>query len=149
MKAHKVTAELRKIEAKHGGILRPVDVVAAAKSNKSPLHSCFEWDDSAAGHQYRIWQARQLIRVSVEILPQSNTTERVFVSLSSDRHQPDGGYRNLTSVMSNADMQEILLADALAEFEIFERKYQELKALAPLFLAVKQVRKRTRRKLAV
>jgi len=137
----KIIAELRKIEAKHDGLLRPEDVVKAAQKESNPLHPYFEWDDSVAAHQHRLWQARMLIRVAVEVLPQTDEPTRVFVSLSGDRSQPGGGYRSLVTVLSDAEKQEMLLADALAEFRIFERKYKALKRLAPLFAAAKRIRR--------
>jgi hypothetical protein len=57
------------------GTLSPDAVLKDARNPKSPLHDEFEWDDSAAAHQYRVDQARALIaRVKVEIV----TTERVI-----------------------------------------------------------------------
>lgn len=44
-------------------------VVAAAADAASPLHEHFVWDDAEAGHQYRLEQARLLIRtVRVQIV---------------------------------------------------------------------------------
>jgi hypothetical protein len=44
------------------GQLAPEAVVEAARDPASPLHGYFLWDDEAAGHEFRMEQARQLIR---------------------------------------------------------------------------------------
>lgn len=53
--------ELTRIAARHGGQLKPEDVVREAKSPRSILHGIFVWDDSRAAHKYRLWQAREFI----------------------------------------------------------------------------------------
>ena len=50
------------LRKKHGGALRPADVLDAAKDKTSPVHSYFEWDDTKAAEQWRLEQARKLIR---------------------------------------------------------------------------------------
>lgn len=50
------------------GRLTAAGVLDSARDSASPLHRCFEWDDSVAGERYRLDQARRLIRsVRVEI----------------------------------------------------------------------------------
>jgi hypothetical protein len=55
-------AALEEVRLSHDGKLRPPDVVNAARPEESPLHSHFEWDDSEAAEEYRLYQARYLIR---------------------------------------------------------------------------------------
>lgn len=138
----KVISELKRIAQENGGILQPETVVEEARKASSPLHSRFTWDDSEAAHNYRIWQARQLIRVVVEVLPGTKESMNVFVSLTPDRERESGGYRVLTEVLSNSQTREILLRDALEELELFRDKYKKLKELAEIFAAIKKVRKK-------
>jgi hypothetical protein len=135
-----IIGELKRIAAEHEGVLLPAVVVEEAADKRSPLHDQFEWDESVAAHQYRIEQARRLIRVSVEMLAGSNRTTDVFVSLSTDR-EGEGGYRVMASVLTNAQQRDQMLADALRELEIFRRKYKDLRELVEVFEAVKKVRK--------
>lgn len=139
----KIIATLKRIAAENGGLLLPGAVVNAARPVSSVLHSRFEWDDSKAGEAYRIWQARQLIRVCVEVIPQTDKPVEVFVSLTSDRD--DGGYRMQTKVLSDAEMRKQLLADALAELEVFREKYARLRELAVVFASIRKARKQLRR----
>jgi len=133
-----ILLELERISAKRDGELLPEDVVEAARPPRSPLHSRFTWDDSEAAHQYRLWQARQLIRVKVSYLKvgDDEIASRVFVSLSSDRCRDGGGYRTITSVMNNSVWRDQLLLDALEEMRRFKEKYATLKELAGVFEAM-------------
>ena len=139
------TAEaLREIAAKNGGVLLPEKVVDAARAEEHPLHGSFEWDDSVAGEQYRIHQARNIIRVNVEVIgPKEKETEaRVWVSLTPDRKEAGGGYREVVSVLSDKEMRAQMLADALAEMRTFEAKYARIKELAAVFAAMRKARRR-------
>src|SRR5689334_11733238 len=87
-------AELQEIAKENNGILLPKDVVERAKDQNSALHSWFKWDDEEAAEQWRLQQARQLIRevyVKIKLPDGKMVSEQVFVSLKNDR--VDGGYR--------------------------------------------------------
>ena len=133
-------AELETIRGKHGGVLRSRDVVAFAKSPKTLLHSRFEWDNTKAGAEYRLWQARELIRVLVRIVPTSKIATRVYVSLAKDQHTPGGGYRTMDDVLASVSMREALLNEARADMERFKAKYHHLKELAGVFRAMDKVK---------
>lgn len=137
-----ITAELHRIAEKHGGKLRPVDVVKEARSKSSPIHSQFVWDDSVAAQRYRIWQARQLISVTVEYIGggDEGKLHRVFVSLTSDRSGQGGGYRSINAVLANSDQRQRMLADALEEMERFQEKFSSLKELVRVFAAMRKVK---------
>jgi hypothetical protein len=146
MNSDRIISELERIAAKNGGDLRPVDVVRAARPKTSPLHSRFLWDNDKAGDEYRLWQARELIRVTVRLIGSPDdglTVSRVFVSLSADRKNSGGGYRSLVSVMDNETLRKQLLADAYAEMERFQQKYEALKELAEVFAAMRRAKKHT------
>lgn len=67
-----VASRLAELYSEHGK-LTPALVVADAQSKKSPLHECFEWDDSVAARKHRENQARTLIR-SVKVILRTDTT---------------------------------------------------------------------------
>ena len=150
MKPNAIETELLRIAEEHGGILQPESVVDEARDKKSPLHSRFTWDDTEAAEQYRLWQARQLIRVVVHMIPgkNGNVSSRVFVSLKTDRAEDGGGYRTMAVVLSDSEMREQLLAEAIAEMEYFREKYSRLKELAGVFKAMRSVRQKATRKKA-
>lgn len=118
-------------------LIRPEDGVAFAKAHPdSALHRRLNWDDGDAGHQWRLHQMRQIIRVCVTILPNCNKPVRAYVSLTTDRREPGGGYRSTAAVMAVQKDREQLLADALAELEPFRRKYAMFQELAGVFAAI-------------
>lgn len=145
MKHNPVIIELKRIAKEHGGILRPETVVEEARPKSSPLHKRFTWDNNKAAHEYRIWQARQLIRVVVEPIAGAKGRHEVFVSLTSDRK--DSGYRVMTEVLSDAQMRRQMLEDALRELDIFQLKYSRLRELSAVFAVIRKIRirKRSRR----
>ena len=134
--------EMEGIAKRTGGILRPADVEAFARNPKTALHSKFQWDDTVAAHQYRLWQARELIAVVVEIMPQIQKSCRVYVSMAEDRQQEGGGYRTIVSVLGNRTRREKLLAEALEEFDRWKAKYELLTELAEVFESRAKVRAR-------
>lgn len=139
-KTELIVQTLKQLAEENGGLLLPEQVVDAARPVSSPLHSKFEWSDSKAAQEYRLWQARQLLRVCVELIPQSKTATDVFVSLKSDRRE--GGYRQLVEVLSSKQMRAQLLSDALDELNWFREKYSHLRELAQVFSAIRKVRRK-------
>ncbi len=121
------------------GMLNPEDVVAEAKSKDSPLHPKFTWDNSVAGHLYRLQEARKLIVLVYSSLPQAdNQGHQVFVSMKEDRYA-GGGYRTLVSVLQDTEQRSKLLAQAKQELLYFREKYKMLEELAHVFEEIDKV----------
>jgi hypothetical protein len=134
-----IKAELERIRKSNKGVLMPEHVVNAARSKSSPLHSQFEWSDTKAAHQFRISQARALIRVYVTMFDAGGSKEsRVYVSLTNDR-AAGGGYRAMVDVLGDAGLREKLLDDALSDMLFFKKKYMALSELAIVFEAMDKV----------
>ena len=137
-----VTSELEQICQKHGGLLKPEDVVEFARNKRTALHQEFEWDDARASAEYRLEQARKVIRVAVTILPSPHSDQepvRAYVSVASDRAQPGGGYRAFADVMTDDAMRAELVNEAIGEAKRWRRKYERLRELAPIFRAIDKV----------
>lgn len=133
----KVRDELLAIQkASKGGVLHAASVVVWARKHKgSALHRQFEWNNSKAANEYRLWQARRLIAINIvtaEGGPQ-------VVSLSIDRTK-GGGYRAIDDVLSSRDLSEIMLRDALAELQRVQERFQRVKELTSVWTAVGRVR---------
>lgn len=136
----KAIKELEQIRKKNGGILFPEAVVEFARNEKTELHQYFEWNDNRAAELYRLRQARDLIRVVVEIHEESQEQVRAYVSLSTERGE---GYRSIASVMSDKDLTAVLLADAKRDLDTFRRKYSILKGISemePIFMAIEKIK---------
>ena len=142
MKDTKIIVALKRIAKQSGGVIKPESVVDAARPESSPLHSRFTWDDTEAAEQYRLWQARTLIRTQIKYIEVEGkaTPFRVFVSLTPDREEESGGYRVTANVLNDKDMRAQMLRDAMDEMRRFEAKYAGLKELAELFAASRKVR---------
>jgi hypothetical protein len=127
-----VSEVLSMLAAENNDILLPEKILIEAERPSSPLHSFFEWDDTEAARQYRLVQARELVRVHVRIIENVKEPVRAYVSLSSDRVH-GGGYRPILKVLSDTQQRGVLLQDALRELESFRIKYQMLVELGKIF----------------
>lgn len=136
-------AELEDVRLSHRGVLRPQAVVDRARDEESALHRYFTWDDTEAAEQWRLEQARRVIRAVVIVLPQHVQEVRCYVSLQQDRG--NDSYRTTADVMSNDEWRERLLDEAHRDLEALERKYRTLRELAPVFEASAKVRAKRRK----
>ena len=92
-KKEAVAERLEEIRLKNGGVLRPTDVVGAARDPKSVLHDEFEWDNSVAAERFRIDQARTLISsVSVTIVDETRVLQTVAYVRDPDAAPKEQGY---------------------------------------------------------
>ena len=109
------------------GLLRPADVVEAARDINSPLHHHFCWDDHEAAQAWRESQARTLIRsIRIEIPTAGPAVEvRAYVSLPADR-ETGAGYRRMEDVMSSEFMKRQLFADIESHIALWQKKADAL-----------------------
>lgn len=105
------------------GELTAESVLAEAKRKRSPIHDFFEWDDSEAALQYRLEQARRLIRrVHVTIM---DTPVREYTYVPSA-----GSYKPTEEVMQNPDYREEVIKRFRADARAFELKWRNHKHVA-------------------
>ena len=140
VKAEVIVKELKAI-AKTGS-LKPQDVVESARSKSSPIHSCFEWNNSVAAEKYRLAQASYLIRsVSVRFdSKQGPAYLRCFVSL--DRNNDERRYEELEVAIKNPKSREEIVFQAWREYILWEAEYKFLSEFAAIFEAGREVGKR-------
>lgn len=135
-----ILEELKGIEERDG-ILHPKAVVDFARDPDTSLHNKFEWDDAKAGEQYRLEQARHIIRVQVTFLKKSDDEKipvQAYHSLPDDRYA-EGGYRSIVSILSDDDLRAKMLKEAKRELNTFKRKYQDLVELSSVFNEIERV----------
>lgn len=129
--------DLRKKSA--DGRIRPGPMVEFARGNPdSELHGQFQWDDGECGRQYRLEQARNLIRAYVIVLPRLERRVRGYISLSTDRDQ-GGGYRQTERVIRNSSQRNQMIAEAFETARSFRRRYHYLPELDQFFDDVDQL----------
>lgn len=138
-----VGEHLERIRASLSGRLTPEAVVADARSPNSPLHSFFEWDDSAAAQEHRLQQARGLIRTVVAIYKEAPERGpiRAYVNVrpsqaigSAQSASPNDKpfYVETTEALSKPDMRLAVLKRAKAELAAWAKRYNDLKELASI-----------------
>lgn len=91
--------ELAVISERNNGLTAAV-VVAEAKPEESPLHYCFEWSNKTAADQYRLWQARSLIRSVVIVSDDGTDSAPAYINVGFE----DGrSYQPLRKVVMEPD----------------------------------------------
>ena len=127
-----IRRELAEVRAAHPeGLLVAEEVVRHAESSSSAMHGMFEWDDGKAGREWRLHQARALIR-TVEVTMPNDKEERSlpkYVSLGSDRKRPGGGYRETSEVLGSKELLAELEATAKRDIDGVLARYEMLKEL--------------------
>lgn len=125
-------AELEQISDSHDGILHPEHVIEHAKDPGSSLHDYFEWDDTKAAREHRMWQARHLI--SITYIKRGGQETPAFIALVVDDKR-EGGYRQTSSLLKVESGREAILRTALWELQAFRNKYKDLEELVEVFRA--------------
>lgn len=131
---------LKAIAARNDGLLRPQDVVDAARPEDSPLHGAFCWDDTEAARLYRLEQAQRLIR-SFRIVHEDGDDKfdtPVFVNLSTDRTEgkANNPYRLVEKVAKDPDLMVIAENDAMDQLRGLKSRYGHLKRLGKIWAAI-------------
>jgi hypothetical protein len=138
--AQAVGERLEQLRATGAGELTPEAVVADASHSGSPLHPLFEWDEAEAAHQYRLVQARALIRAVVvryRAAPGDGARSVVaFVNLKDGDRQ----YYTATAVaLSDPAQRAVVLRQAWEDFQALRKRYADLTEFAAVFTALDEI----------
>lgn len=88
-----VVAEVQRIYDERGEV-RATEVERRARRKSSPLHPCFNWDDTSAAYEFRLMQARTLIR-TVKVQVEGRQVPLVHVP-RIEMDEPEGDSREGT-----------------------------------------------------
>jgi|SRR5215472_15389160 len=140
--AQEIGEALDAIRLANGGELHPHAVVDDARDPKSALHTHFEWNDAKAAENYRVDQARALIRC-IRVIDDDDRSRPAYLSIRTD----DGvtGYRTFQDVLSSADLRQRLLEQAERDLAAWTQRYRELREIVEL---VRPARDELRRRVA-
>lgn len=136
---NEVGKHLELLRQQEKGELTPQDVLKDARNPNSPLHSFFEWSDGEAAEQYRLQQARGLIRAVVAIYVSEDkpaVRQKYFV------HVPEVGtphYREATHALSQTRTREMVLRRAYDELVQWRKRYADLSEFAALVDVIDQI----------
>lgn len=121
----KACARFMKLRAADGH-LDPEAVVKDARRKRSPLHPLFEWDDSAAAHEYRIEQARAAIRAVVWVVEKDDGEEqscRAFHHVAVEGQER--GYYALPDVKTDPAKDVYVLSQARGDLARARKRLSE------------------------
>lgn len=123
-KVQKIISDIYRI---HGSV-SPSQLIEAARPKNSPIHDAFEWDDKKAGDEYRLIQARKLIR-RVEVVYGGSMERLVHVPVISG----EGYYKPAKVIVENVDEFSAALAEATIRLRAAKESFLELKTVADEF----------------
>lgn len=115
-------------------------VVTAAAKPRSPLHSYFEWDDIQAARQYRLDQARHLIRAVIIVQRDGDRAERVarafeWVHMEDSSSSPRV-FVTQAQVQASADLYAQVIASLRKDLESYRERLAEFEAAPQLLAAI-------------
>lgn len=122
-----IAGELQRIWSDQGQKLTPVAILAEAADETHPLHECFEWDDSLAAEQHRLWQARMLIR-SVRVQYNQHPPQNLFVHVKLQHREQH--YQQVTALLERPVEYMAALGESRRQLEAAARAFDDLKQLA-------------------
>ncbi len=110
---------------KKDGKLTASGILAEASNPKSPLHSLFEWDDKKAAREYRLQQARQLIKkANIHITEDKEKIVHIPVI------RGEGEYREAQTVVHIPSEFEAAMSEALRRLTSAELAVKILREVA-------------------
>lgn len=122
-----VGAELERIREENES-LTASSVVDAARPDDAPLHPAFEWDDSAAAEQYRLQQARTLIR-AVQVVYEEREPQTVYLHVPSES-RGEGDYAPMAVVVQDKDRLARAMSELNAKLGSVQGAINEVVAIA-------------------
>lgn len=117
---------LNKLKTEKSNV-KPEDLLELARSETSPIHQYFDWNDTTAAEQYRLWQARQLIAtVKVEW---EGKEKNLYWNATITDEESDRAYFSLEETLSDEKLHLQVLKMAIKELKYFQDKYDHIKEL--------------------
>lgn len=143
-KATVIGRYLERVERKAGAVT-PEEVVKEARDPDSPLHPYFEWDDTEAAKEYRLWQARSLINHLIVVIktPEGDIDTKGWHSVRITMGDESGrGYASMATVQDSYDLKEQVVAQAVKEIKYWQMRYGQYEELFELDQAITKATKR-------
>lgn len=136
-------ARIQKLANANKSIVTPEMVVNDAADERSPLHDFFEWNSHKAALQYRLVQARELLRyIHLKIIRDDETED----SVRAFHHVSDGEGEDETSryivasrVFTDEDFTADVIQRALRELRAWQARYRLYRELSEVWAAIETV----------
>jgi hypothetical protein len=132
--AKAIADTLHEIEANKGRLdtaETAEELVERSRAKTSPTHHLFEWNDSKAAVEYRLDQARFLIRAVYVVFEEQPDREpvRAFVTLTQEGKK---GPVPMRRVLNSADLRAAMLEDAKRDALAWQHRYESLRGLVSI-----------------
>lgn len=124
MKRTEVLDALREVRNKWGTLTAEL-VVEEAANPDHPLHNQFEWDDAEAGYQYRLEQARSLLRVTYRPTAEAKDL-RAFWVVKGSEGGSQARYEPVEELILDPVSREVMLRQMRREWASFKRRYEHM-----------------------
>lgn len=131
--AQKIYSELQEI----GNSYTPQDIVKMASDPSTEMHKCFQWDDTKAAEQYRLVQARHMVRDLVITVQQPNKKQPEEIRLI--QHTKQESYAPVSYIVSKPDLYQSLLEQAKIELKAFKKRYSQIAELAEIMEDINKI----------
>jgi hypothetical protein len=131
--AQKVAEEIISL----GEYATPEEILEKGRDETTELHKCFEWGETVAAEQFRLYQARNIVCNLVYAEPERKDEKpkvRIFYETERGR-----GYQQTVKILQNKDSYQRLLDTAKNELNAFVKKYAMLTELQPVFLEIEKL----------
>ena len=129
---------LTTLNRKHKGVSAEV-LVQEAADKASPLHPCFEWNDSFAATQYRLEQARLVIRSLMVVVQENDDEEPIQVNaFVTFEDQPE--YLSIQTVIADEELDLRYKTALLADLKSTKRKCSSYDEFAEVCHAIDKIR---------
>ena len=140
----------KSLEKQYGSVT-PENLLESSKPEDSVMHKCFQWDDAIAAEKYRKYQASSMIANLVKVVIKQNensglceeTKMRAVVSVSTGIEK--GEFVSIERAMTDSEMRETVLKNALRELSIFQEKYKNLSELKDVFESIENSKRNIRK----
>lgn len=118
-------SELAKLARDLGDKLTPEAVVDFARDETVALHSQFEWDDAEAGSEFRLLQARGLIRRVLVKFDRGAGNQPMNVRAYLNVARGSGEYRSIDVVRADAGATEAIIGLLLRDLRSVQARLIE------------------------
>ena len=120
----------------HGGVT-PEILLQEATKKRSVLHSCFEWDDTVAAQNYRLDQARYILRqIEVVIEREDKEPLRIRAFHCVEDEEQCRRYITITQARSESEMWDQVVSRAMKEIKQWQDTYRGIKEFEVVFAAI-------------
>jgi hypothetical protein len=113
-------------------------VLEEARKKHSPLHRDFEWDDGLAAEEYRLGQARKLVRAIVIVGESVDPRDAENVWVHTTKTDGSGEYERPSVVVRNPDLLASAIHEARQYLDAGERRWSQLREVSRGFAAARK-----------